>query len=131
MNYIKERVSYLKGLAEGMRIDDSTDERRLLKAIIEVLDDIALAIDDIEEVQEQLSEQVDTIDEDLADIESIIFEDEGEEESLGEFECPHCNELIEITEDMFNEEKNTIECPACGKDIEVEWECECEECSDK
>jgi len=133
MNYIKERVSYLKGLAEGMKIDDSTDERRLLKAIIEVLDDIALAIDDIEEVQEQLSEQVDTIDEDLADIENVIFgdEDEEEEEVLGEFECPHCNQLVEITEDMFDEEKETIVCPACGKDIEVEWECNCEECSDK
>jgi len=58
MSYIKERVSYLKGLAEGMKIDDSTNEGKLLKAMIEVLDDIALAVEDIEEVQEQLEEQV-------------------------------------------------------------------------
>ena len=59
MNYLKERVAYLKGLAEGMQLNDTTNEGKLLKAIIEVLDDVALAVDDIEDVQEQISEQLD------------------------------------------------------------------------
>ena len=132
MDYIKEKVAYLRGLADGMKLDDSTDERRLLKAIIDVLDDVALAVDDIEEVQEQLSEQVDFIDEDLTEIERVLFEEEEDDDDvLGEFECPHCNDLIAISEDMFDDEGSVIICPSCGKEIEIEWECECEDCSDK
>ena len=132
MNYLRERVAYLKGLTEGMNLDDSTSERKLLKAIVDVLDDIALAVDDIEEVQEQLSDQVDSIDEDMAEIESILFDGdvEGYGEGLGEFLCPHCNESIVINEDMFDEEGKVLVCPNCNGDIEVEWECDCEECND-
>ncbi len=151
MNYLKERVAYLKGLAEGMQISDATNEGKLLKAIIEVLDDVALAVDDIEEVQEQLSEQVDSMDEDIAAIESQVFDEEEDEDDEdgcgcgcedddededevcenGEFECPHCGETISIEDAAFNEDNTAINCPHCGKDIEIEWECECGECGDK
>jgi len=141
MNYLKERVAYLKGLAEGMQISDSTNEGKLLKAVIDVLDDIALAVEDVEEVQEQLSEQIDNIDEDLAEIERIIFdedecdcdcdcEDEDDDISFKEFDCPYCNEKISIDQDIINEEDSTIECPSCHKKIEIDWECDCEECTE-
>lgn len=151
MNYLKERVAYLKGLAEGMQISDATNEGKLLKAIIEVLDDIALAVDDVEEVQERLSEQVDSMDEDIAEIESKVFgddyEDEDDEEDdddeedeededdddedEGEFECPHCGEMIAIGDAAFNEDNSAINCNHCGKDIEIEWDCDCDECDHK
>lgn len=152
MNYLKERVAYLKGLAEGMQISDSTNEGKLMKAIIDVLDDVALAVDDIEEVQEQISEQVDKMEDDISDIETVVFDedyddeyqdedddeddeseededDEDEDEECdGEFECPHCNEIISIEDAPFNEDNTAINCPHCGKDIEIEWECECGSC---
>lgn len=156
MNYLKERVAYLKGLADGMQISDGTNEGKLLKAIIEVLDDVALAVDDIEEVQEQLSEQVDEMDEDLAEIESLIYDeeiadddeseddecgcgcgcddeeeeedDEEEEEIIAEFDCPHCGETVNL-EDAFMK-KDSVLCPHCNKEIEIEWTCDCEECED-
>jgi hypothetical protein len=138
MNYLRERVAYLKGLAEGMQISDATNEGKLLKAIIDVLDDVALAVDDIEEVQEQMSEQIDNMDEDLAEVERAIFDEEDEDDDdddddhcLGEFECPHCNEKICITRDMFDDEGKSVECPSCHKDIDIEWECDCNECNDK
>ena len=153
MNYLRERVSYLKGLAEGMQISDATNEGKLLKAIIDVLDDVALAVDDVEEVQEQLSEQLDEMDEDLAEIEGLVFdedeedeeedeedeEDEEEEEeededddegedTVTEFDCPHCGESIVLEEAFIN--KDSILCPHCHKEIEIEWSCDCEECKD-
>lgn len=152
MNYLREKVAYLKGLAEGMKMDYTTNEGRLLKAIMEVLDDIALAVDDIEEVQEQLSEQVDAMDEDLAEIESLIYdidedyddddededdddddgdyddEEDGEEEEevFAEFDCPHCGKTVNL-QDAFMK-KDTVLCPHCNKEIEIEWSCECEDC---
>lgn len=130
MSYLKERVAYLRGLAEGMQISDSTNEGKLLKAMLEVLDDVALAVDDVEEVQEQLSEQVDNIDEDLAEIERVIFDEEDEDDDMffAEIECPYCNETISIDEDMIDDDGDTIECPNCHKQIELEWECDCEDC---
>ncbi|MCX8131656.1 MAG: hypothetical protein N3I35_16375 [Clostridia bacterium] len=136
MSYMKERVAYLRGLAEGMQISDATNEGKLLKAIIEVLDDIALAVDDIEEVQEQLSEQVDSMDEDLAEVERVIFDEEDEEDEEddyfyeSEIECPYCNEKIDIDEDIIDDETSTIKCPNCHKEIEIDWECGCEDCCD-
>ena len=145
MNYLKERVAYLKGLAEGMQISDSTNEGKLLRAIIDVIDDIALAVDDVEEVQEQLSEQVDEMDEDLAELERVIFddecccdecddddddddEDEDDEEGVTEFDCPHCGESIQLEEAFIN--KDAILCPHCHKEIEIEWTCDCEDCAE-
>lgn len=133
MSYLKERVSYLKGLAEGMQISDATNEGKLLKTIIDVLDDFALSVEDIEEIQEQLSEQVDNIDEDLAEIEKEVYdldeeEEEDEEINFSEIECPHCNEKISVDVDMIDDEGNTIECPSCHEKIDLEWDCDCEEC---
>lgn len=147
MNYLKGKVAYLKGLADGMQLDYSTNEGKLLKAILDVLDDMALAVDDIEEVQEQLSEQVDEMDEDLAEIESLIYgtdddqcgcgdeddeedyeDDEEEEEISAEFDCPHCGETIDLTNAFMK--KDTVLCPHCGKEIEIEWDCSCDDCED-
>jgi DNA-directed RNA polymerase subunit RPC12/RpoP len=155
MNYLRERVSYLKGLAEGMQISDATNEGKLLKAIIDVLDDVALAVDDVEEVQEQLSEQLDEMDEDLAEIERLVFvedededyndadededgnDEDGEDEdndededddTVTEFDCPHCGKSVVLEEAFIN--KDSILCPHCHKEIEIEWTCDCEECKD-
>lgn len=130
MSYLKERVSYLRGLADGMKIDESTNEGKLLKAIIEVLDDVSLSVEDLEEVQEELSDQVDSIDEDLAEIERIVFDEdeccEDEEDNTVEIECPHCNEEVEINLDEIDED-DTVECPNCHEKIEIEWDCDCGE----
>ncbi len=145
MDYLKGKIAYLKGLADGMQLDYTTNEGRLLKAIIDALDDVALAVDDIEEVQEQLSEQVDEMDEDLASIESLIYdldsddeyyidddddddEDDDEEEVFAEFDCPHCGETVNL-ENAFMK-KDTVLCPHCNKEIEIEWDCSCEDCED-
>ena len=46
---ITEKVAYLKGLAEGMELDTGKKEGKLLSAIIDVLEDIALELQDIED----------------------------------------------------------------------------------
>lgn len=131
MSYLKERVAYLKGLAEGMRLSDETNEGRMLKAIVEVLDDVAITVEDLEDVQEELSEQMDDIDEDLAQLESEVYEDEeDEEDSIVDIECPHCNKDVEIDLDDLGED-STIECPNCHEKIEVELDCDCDCCEDE
>ena len=44
---VTEKVSYLKGLAEGLGIDESEKNGKMIKAIIDVLEDIGLELGDI------------------------------------------------------------------------------------
>jgi len=73
---ICEKIAYIKGLAEGLKIDDSTNEGKVLTAIIDLLGDITEEICDIEEGCEEIIEQIDAVDEDLSDLESFIYEDD-------------------------------------------------------
>ncbi|MFA5577003.1 MAG: CD1247 N-terminal domain-containing protein [Tissierellaceae bacterium] len=74
MDYLKQKVSYLQGLADGLGIDESTKEGKLLLLIVEVLEDFADVLDETIENQMELEEYVNFIDEDLADVEDEIYD---------------------------------------------------------
>ncbi|MBP0980840.1 MAG: hypothetical protein J5968_01425 [Oscillospiraceae bacterium] len=128
---VTERVSYLKGLAEGLDIDASTKEGKLLNAIIETLDDLAFEVSDMQEVIGELGEQVDMIDEDLDALEEIVYEDEEDDDDcdcdcdccdgdLYEVVCPACGDSIYLDEEMV--EEGEIDCPNCGEHLEFDFE---------
>ena len=72
---VYEQISYLKGLAEGLGLDENNKQDKLIKAIIDVLDEIAVSIDELEDVSEELCEQIDAVDEDLASLEEDFYDD--------------------------------------------------------
>lgn len=138
MNYLGEKVAYLKGLAEGLKVDENTNEGKLLTNIIDVLGDFVEAIRDMDDMQIQLSDHVDNIDDDLAQLESEVYEEYDmfdDYEDFGDFEddidyyeinCPHCNETVYLDEDMVeDDEENEIICPNCKEPIEIEIDCGC------
>lgn len=73
MNYLYEKVAYLRGLAEGLGIGEESKEGKLLLHVIDTLDDFADAIEDVVEEQEYLGEYVSYIDEDLDDVEEDLY----------------------------------------------------------
>ena len=77
---ITEKVAYLKGLAEGMELDTEKKEGKLLAAIIDVLDDIALELADMKADQEELYDGLDAVSDDLEDVEDAVFGDEDDED---------------------------------------------------
>lgn len=129
MEYLKEKVSYLRGLADGMKIDETTDQGKLIKAIIQTLDDFAEVIIDLGEEQDYLGEYVEDLDEDLADVEKDLYDDDDDEDDdEGEFyelECSNCHEKVVLEEDMlFNEDG--VFCPNCNEEIELDvHDCGC------
>ena len=54
MGYLSERVNYVKGLMEGMKFDTNTDEGRLFKALIDIVEDLAISAEDLEDTQDQI-----------------------------------------------------------------------------
>lgn len=138
---ICEKIAYIKGLAEGLSLDDSTKEGKILNAIIDLLQDITEEICDIEEGCDELCEQIDAVDEDLASLEEIIYDDDecdcddccDCDDEVYEIECPACNDVIYLDADMLEEEG--MVCPNCGTDLEFDFDCDCEcgchECEDE
>jgi ribosomal protein S27E len=128
---LTEKVAYLRGLAEGLELDESTKEGKLLKAIVDVLDDVALTVSDLEDEVAELSEVVDEVDEDLGEVEEFLYDDLDDhdddydydfddDEEFYEVFCPECGESIHIDEEALEDEQ--ITCPNCGEIIDIEIE---------
>ena len=128
---IMEKVAYLKGLAEGMELDTEKKEGKLLSAIIDLLEDIALEIEDLWDGEEELAEGLDAVSDDLEDVEDLIFEeDEDEDEEEYDEEdfdddedcyattCPTCEEEIFFDESIL--EEGEVICPNCGEKLEFD-----------
>ena len=65
---ICEKIAYIKGLAEGLSLDETTKEGKILAAVIDLLGDITEEICDIEDGCDELMEQIDAVDEDLSSL---------------------------------------------------------------
>lgn len=123
MEYLYERVAYLRGLCEGLGIAEETKEGRVLGEIVEILGEFADAIVELSDKQDELEEYTESIDEDLSDLEDDFYEeDEDEDEDEDDDEmgyvevtCPHCGEEIEIDEDLLYDEESDIICPCCDQ----------------
>lgn len=124
---VTEKAAYLRGLAEGLNMDADKPETKLFNAVMDLLDDLALTVSDLEDGLEILSEQVDAVDEDLDELESIVYEDfddyDDEDDDFFEVECPNCGEIICLDEGVL--EDGSINCPNCEELLEFDIDCGC------
>ncbi|MBR3095261.1 MAG: hypothetical protein IKH12_06710, partial [Clostridia bacterium] len=67
---LTEKAAYIKGLKEGLTLDESKPEVKLINALIDIIDDLALDVSDLEDEVALVSEQVDAVDEDLDALET-------------------------------------------------------------
>lgn len=124
---IKEKVAYLQGLTNGMDINGETREGRLLLNVVDLLDDMAVVIEEVRSQHNDLELYVESIDEDLTvleddfyDIETIETDDdydEFEEEGIDfvEVECPSCHETVHFEKNLLDEDEAVeITCPNCS-----------------
>ena len=124
---ITEKIAYIKGLAEGLALDQSKPEVKVINAIVDLLDDIAYDLTDMEELYDELADQVDEIDEDLSEVESELYDDDeveydeydDEDNPFYEVTCGACGEKINVSEDVLLE--GEIECPNCGELLEFDF----------
>ena len=125
MSNLSDRVSYLKGLAEGLKLDTEKSEGKLIEKILEVLADISAEIASIREDHDDLSSYVEAIDNDLSDLEDAVFEDDGsededdeeeEDDSVVEYTCPHCGEEMTFEVDSFDFDEDYL-CPNCHQPL--------------
>lgn len=142
-----EKVAYVKGLAEGLGYDNTSKEGKILAAILDILEDVAHDIEDLEENAWDLGEAIDQVSDDLADIEEVVYDDDYDEDdddecdcccgcgdadgepAFYEVTCPACGNTITIDEDVLD--LGEIECPNCGETLEFDGLEEDEESGDE
>ena len=141
---VSEKVAYLKGLAEGLGIKDSTNEGKLMLAVIDVLESMADDLEAVDAHAKDLSDSISDINEDMEYLEDLCIgdiddDDEGYDEvdveddadvpctgccgSCGdeqeyEVTCPKCGETITVFEEDLD--FGSIRCPKC----DAEHECD-------
>ena len=125
---LNEQASYIKGLCDGMELDKASKEGKVIAALLDLVSDMAVAIEDLEAEVEELGEYIEEIDEDLGAAEDELYgiddECDGDcdccdcdcdDEDFFEVECPACGEVICFDESLDPEE---LTCPACGEKFE-------------
>lgn len=117
MANIKERVAYLQGLTQGLNVSSHSAEGKLLINIIDVLDDMAEEFSNIQMVQEDLETYVESMDEDLTDLEEEVYDDVVGED-LVEVQCPSCHETVSFESSLLEDEDDLeVSCPHCGETV--------------
>ena len=138
MSKLTDKISYLQGLAAGMKLNPEKDSHKLILGMLDVLGEVGDAYEALAEAHGELSNYVESIDEDLADLEEDIFgdddeeddpeaedEDDEDEEDDGDpeldgapilYECPHCHTTVEIDPESVDFDEDAL-CPSCGKEL--------------
>lgn len=129
MSELTNRASYIKGLADGMKLDRETTEGRLLDEIINLLGETAAELDSIDAEQGFIADKIDELEEEVDIIGNEVFDDYDDyDDEDGEFGiiCENCGEEIIVTDDDLDE--GEVVCPNCGETIEFDFDCDCESC---
>lgn len=122
MGELKAKVAYLQGMSAGLDLSQDSKEGKLLKGIIEVLDEFAETVGGLEQGQEQLEDYVESLDEDLYQLEDDFYEgntccNEGE---YLEVDCPKCGETVCFDSDILEDEDIVeVTCPNCDEVVFV------------
>lgn len=147
---LSEQMSYLKGLVDGMEIDLSTKEGKVLSQIMEVLQSAILYIDDLQDQVDELTELCEDLDSDLGDVEEFLLDEDeeiefgdddddyefidddddyddddddfdfDEDEDLYETVCPTCENTIVLADSILDE--GSMKCPCCGELLEFDFD---------
>ena len=70
---LSEKSAYLKGLMDGLKLDQEAPEGKMISGIVELLQEVTGAIGDLQENAEAVSDELDEIEDDLDAIEDYLM----------------------------------------------------------
>ena len=121
---IAEKVAYIKGLVEGSKVSSESKEGKVLAAIIDVLEDIAYELQDLDDNQLDIGDELDALSDDLADVEEFVYGPECCEDD----DCC-CGDDDDDGCCCCGDDDDDEDCCCCGDDDEeLSFEVTCPEC---
>lgn len=113
---LNKKAAYLQGLVDGLGVDESTKEGKIIKAMAALLGEMADAIAAMDEDDDAADEDEDAGDDDIAS------------EPFYEVACPACGETVYVSEDDLD--AGEANCAHCGVTFEVALEGDEDEAKD-
>ncbi|MBQ7187315.1 MAG: hypothetical protein IJR91_06755 [Ruminococcus sp.] len=124
---LTNKAAYLRGLMDGLDIDENSKEGKVFKAMADLLKEMAETIEDLAVEVDETVELVDTLDQDLGDVEEIVYDLDDDDDEDDDFEdceyecvCPTCGDTIMLDESIV--EEGSIDCPNCGEKLEFDFD---------
>ncbi len=119
---LSEKAAYILGLADGVELDGTTKEGKLLKAVIELLGEMAEEVEALGVDVNNLGEYIEEVDHDLGDIEEIAYGADDCDEDYDDCydcdcDCDDCDCDCDNCDCDCDDEYFEVECPSCGEVI--------------
>ena len=146
---LNKKAAYLQGLVDGLGIDDTTKEGKIIKAMSALLGEMAEVIESVDEDLSRAYDQINDLSDELEDLEADLYEEDEDGESedaededsdgddddakdddiasepFYEVACPNCGETVYVSEDDLD--AGEANCAHCGVTFEVALEGDDEE----
>ena len=137
---LSKKAAYLQGLVDGLGVDESTKEGKIIKAMSALLAEMADALEGMDEDLSRAYDQINDLSDELEDLEADLYEEEDDEdaddqededeeedadddiasEPFYEVACPNCGQTVYVSEDDLD--AGEANCTHCGVTFEVELE---------
>lgn len=128
MSEIANRAAYLKGLADGLKLDTETTEGKLLDGILNLLGDVAEELELLDSEQGFITDKIDEMEDVIEMIGDEAFGTyDDDDDDMYTLVCEHCGAEIDLTgDDLDDIADGVFKCPQCGEVIELDLgECDC------
>lgn len=115
LKQLSERISYLKGLSEGLNVAETGPQGKIVNGILDVLFDVVDEISVMRTEFEAIKDYVESMDEDLNHLEEDLYCTDSEDDYV-EVTCDNCGEEVYFDADIL-EDDDVIEviCPKCNE----------------
>lgn len=125
---LTNKAMYIKGLADGLGLDAASKEGKVIAALLELVNEMAGTIEEMQSKMRDLEDYVEELDEDLGDVEEVLVGDGDEDEDddddgFCDGDCENCNENCDDSADSADDDDDDDEdddeyfevvCPSCG-----------------
>ena len=68
-----ERAAYIRGLMNGLELNPEDKTTKVLNAMMDLLDEMALSLSEVETSVDEMADQLDEVDEDLGTLEEEFY----------------------------------------------------------
>ena len=122
---LNAKAAYIRGLMTGMEFDPESKNGKIIAAMMDLLEEMAATVVEHDDALDQDYDELETLDQDLDDVVSDLYEleddedDEDEEPAdLYEVTCPNCGAVVTVDEDTLLSQDLT--CPNCHAAFDIE-----------
>lgn len=130
-----KKISYIQGLADGIKLSDKSDEGRMISQLIDIINDIVDELsdvnDDIDDIRgeiEELDESIVEVSSDLDalyDIDPLIDDEDNnagvplynDDEDDDDYSFNYDDEEDDGESELFE-----LQCPNCGEDVMIDFD---------